>query len=65
VVESGAKNIEVAVQRFGQPLAMLPDSQVDVLVTAIEAEKEASGEKKKENTRDDSGRPTHVMLEQD
>ena len=64
VVESGAKNIEIAVQRHGRPLEILTDAFVDVLVKSIEAEKEAAGEKKKESSREEA-RPLHVMLESD
>eukprot|EP00658_Telonema_sp_P-2_P056542 TRINITY_DN449_c0_g1_i1.p1 TRINITY_DN449_c0_g1~~TRINITY_DN449_c0_g1_i1.p1 ORF type:complete len:295 (+),score=98.35 TRINITY_DN449_c0_g1_i1:87-971(+) len=46
VVESGSKNIEVAVMRHGQPLEVLPEEQVEAVCQQIEAdkaEKEAGG----------------------
>ena len=42
VVESGGKNIELAVLRHNQPLEFLSDDVLDGLVKAIEAEKEAA-----------------------
>eukprot|EP00163_Fabomonas_tropica_P015218 TRINITY_DN2779_c0_g1_i10.p1 TRINITY_DN2779_c0_g1~~TRINITY_DN2779_c0_g1_i10.p1 ORF type:complete len:242 (+),score=79.42 TRINITY_DN2779_c0_g1_i10:284-1009(+) len=46
VVESGSKNIEVAVVKKGEPLKILADADVDQLVKDIEAEKEAEKDKK-------------------
>ena len=47
VVEAGSKNIEVAVLRPGQRMAILPDEAVDAMVAAIEADKAAAEEAKK------------------
>jgi len=47
VVESGAKNIEIAYMKPGDPLKMLPQERVAELCKAIEAEKEAEKKKKK------------------
>lgn len=41
VVESGSKNIEIAVLRKNQPLKILEDAEVEALVKVIEAEKAA------------------------
>lgn len=41
VVESGSKNVEVAVLKFQQPLRLLNDDEVDQYVTEIEKEKQA------------------------
>uniref|UniRef100_A0A6V3RM58 Proteasome subunit alpha type n=1 Tax=Lotharella globosa TaxID=91324 RepID=A0A6V3RM58_9EUKA len=46
VVESGAKNIEIAYMKPGDPLKMLPQERVAELCKAIEAEKEAEKKKK-------------------
>eukprot|EP01087_Luapelamoeba_hula_P001961 TRINITY_DN11751_c0_g1_i1.p1 TRINITY_DN11751_c0_g1~~TRINITY_DN11751_c0_g1_i1.p1 ORF type:complete len:284 (-),score=67.67 TRINITY_DN11751_c0_g1_i1:104-871(-) len=40
VVEAGSKNVDVAVLKDGVPLRFLPDTEVDQIVAAIEAEKE-------------------------
>ncbi len=42
VVESGGKNIEVAVLRHQQPLEFLSDDFLEGMVKTIEAEKEAA-----------------------
>ena len=42
MVESGGKNIELAVLRHNQPLEFLSDDVLDGLVKTIEAEKEAA-----------------------
>eukprot|EP00743_Colponemidia_sp_Colp-15_P000342 GILK01000394.1.p1 GENE.GILK01000394.1~~GILK01000394.1.p1 ORF type:complete len:271 (-),score=39.06 GILK01000394.1:67-825(-) len=47
VVESGSKNIEVAVMRRGQALHNLADTEVEALVAQIEAEKQAAEAAKK------------------
>eukprot|EP00294_Goniomonas_avonlea_P006976 CAMPEP_0114556752 /NCGR_PEP_ID=MMETSP0114-20121206/9455_1 /TAXON_ID=31324 /ORGANISM="Goniomonas sp, Strain m" /LENGTH=253 /DNA_ID=CAMNT_0001741975 /DNA_START=16 /DNA_END=777 /DNA_ORIENTATION=- len=39
VVESGGRNIEVAVLRRGEPLKVLDDEEVDAIVATVEAEK--------------------------
>lgn len=46
VVESGAKNIEVAVMKAGQPMTIIPTEELEKLVAAINEEKEKEAEKK-------------------
>lgn len=48
VVQSGQKNLEIAVMRRGQPLVMLDCATIDEYVTLIEKEKEEEAEKKKQ-----------------
>lgn len=48
VVQSGNKNLEIAVMRKGQPLAMLKPDEIEKYVTVIEKEKEEEAEKKKQ-----------------
>lgn len=40
VVESGAKNIEIAVMRRGQPLQQVDEDDIKALCTALNEEKE-------------------------
>ena len=47
VVESGSKNIEIAVLRRGVPLEYMTDEAVEALVGVIEAEKAAEEAEKK------------------
>lgn len=47
VVQSGQKNLEIAVMRHGEPLVMLDAETIDEYVTEIEKEKEEEAEKKK------------------
>jgi len=47
VVESGSKNIEIAVMRKGEALRIMEDSEVDVITAVIEAEKAAVDAAKK------------------
>eukprot|EP01118_Nematostelium_gracile_P009438 TRINITY_DN3184_c0_g1_i1.p1 TRINITY_DN3184_c0_g1~~TRINITY_DN3184_c0_g1_i1.p1 ORF type:complete len:246 (+),score=84.07 TRINITY_DN3184_c0_g1_i1:95-832(+) len=47
VVESGSKNMEVAVLRRGQDLEIMSDDKVDVFVKELEAEAQAEAEKNK------------------
>lgn len=47
VVQSGAKNMEVAIMRRHEPMRMLETSELEVIVAAIEREKEAEAERKK------------------
>eukprot|EP00296_Roombia_truncata_P008202 JP446679.1.p1 GENE.JP446679.1~~JP446679.1.p1 ORF type:complete len:242 (-),score=54.95 JP446679.1:175-900(-) len=42
VVESGGRNVEIAVLRAGQPLQIYDEKQVEAVVSAIEAEKAAT-----------------------
>uniref|UniRef100_A0AAZ1X668 Proteasome subunit alpha type n=1 Tax=Oreochromis aureus TaxID=47969 RepID=A0AAZ1X668_OREAU len=48
VVQSGGKNIELAVIRRNQPLKILESKEIETLVTEIEKEKEEEAEKKKQ-----------------
>eukprot|EP01137_Pigoraptor_chileana_P002291 Opistho-2@40915 len=48
VVQSGSKNIEIAVMRRNQPVQSLDLSEIESLVAEIEKEKEAEAAKKKE-----------------
>jgi 20S proteasome subunit alpha 4 len=47
VVQSGSKNMEVAVMEKGQPLRILDTAELDLLIQEIEQEKEEEAEKKK------------------
>lgn len=47
VVESGSKNIEIAVLRRGKHLEYLSEADIDALVTTIEQEKAAEEAEKK------------------
>lgn len=47
VVQSGSKNMEVAVMRRREPLRILDSSELDGLIQEIEKEKEEEAEKKK------------------
>ncbi|KAJ8376824.1 hypothetical protein SKAU_G00074040 [Synaphobranchus kaupii] len=48
VVQSGGKNIELAVIRRSQPLKILESKDIETLVAEIEKEKEEEAEKKKQ-----------------
>lgn len=48
VVQSGHKNLEIAVMRKNQPMKILTPEELDSYVTAIEKEKEDEAEKKKQ-----------------
>lgn len=48
VVQSGQKNLEIAVMRRGQPMTMLDSDTIEKYVTQIEKEKEEEAEKKKQ-----------------
>lgn len=48
VVQSGQKNLEIAVMRRGQPLEMLDVKSIEEYVNLIEKEKEEEAEKKKQ-----------------
>ncbi|KAF7269867.1 proteasome alpha4 subunit [Rhynchophorus ferrugineus] len=47
VVQSGQKNLEIAVMRHGAPMEMLDGDTIEKYVTEIEKEKEEEAEKKK------------------
>ncbi|CAH1778925.1 unnamed protein product [Owenia fusiformis] len=48
VVQSGGKNMEIAVMRRNQPLTMLESEEIEKYITEIEKEKEEEVEKKKQ-----------------
>lgn len=48
VVQTGSKNIELAVMRRNQPLKMLENDEIEKYITEIEKEKEEEAEKKKQ-----------------
>ena len=48
VVQSGQKNLEIAVMQKGQPMVMLDSVTIEKYVTEIEKEKEEEAEKKKQ-----------------
>jgi 20S proteasome subunit alpha 4 len=54
VVESGAKNLEIAVMRANRELEVLPDEQVEALVKVIEAEKAEKPQEPLYLSREDS-----------
>lgn len=45
-MESGAKSIEIAILRFGAPIAFLEESDISPVVAAIEAEAESEAKRK-------------------
>jgi len=47
VVQSGGKNLEIAVMKKGEPMKMLPVEDIDRFVKEVEKEKEEEAEKKK------------------
>jgi 20S proteasome subunit alpha 4 len=47
VVQTGAKNIEIAIMAPGKPVEMLPAEQIETYVKTIEAEKQDEAAKKK------------------
>lgn len=47
VVQTGAKNIEIAIMAPGKTLEMLPSEQIETYVKTIEAEKQEEQAKKK------------------
>ena len=48
VVQSGSKNLELAIMRRGQPMKMLEVDEIEKHVAAVEKEKEEEAEKKKQ-----------------
>ena len=47
VVQTGSKNVELAIMKKGEPMRLLEVDEIDEYVKMIEAEKEAEAEKKK------------------
>lgn len=48
VVQSGSKNLELAIMRRGQRMKMLEVDEIEKHVAAVEKEKEEEAEKKKQ-----------------
>ena len=48
VVQSGSKNLELAIMRRGHPLKMLEVDEIEKHVAAVEKEKEEEAERKKQ-----------------
>lgn len=59
VVQTGAKNIEVAIMAPGETVEMLPDDKIEAYVKSIEAEKQEEAAKKKTGR---SGTTTAAIL---
>lgn len=55
VVQTGAKNIEIAIMAPGMAMEMLPDDQIEACVKSIEAEKQEEAAKKKTGRAPGSG----------
>lgn len=51
VVQTGAKNIEIAIMAPGKTIEMLPADQIETYVKTIEAEKQEEQAKKKPGAR--------------
>ena len=47
VVQTGAKNIEIAIMSPGKTMELLPSDQIEAYVKSIEAEKQEEAAKKK------------------
>ena len=54
VVDSGSKNMELAVMKFGQPVRMLPTEELQEIITDIEREQEEAKKSTAEATMDTS-----------
>lgn len=55
VVQTGAKNIEIAIMAPGKPVEMLPADDIETYVKTIEAEKQEEAAKKKTGGRSGAG----------
>jgi len=55
VVQTGAKNIEIAIMAPGKIIEMLPSDQIETYVKTIEAEKQEEQAKKKPGRATGSG----------
>ena len=60
VVQTGAKNIEVAIMAPGKRVEMLPDDQIEAYVKTIETEKQEEAAAKKKTGR--AGAATAAIL---
>lgn len=50
VVDSGSKNMEVAVQRYKEPVRMLTEAELEVIIADIEREQEEAKKEKEAST---------------
>lgn len=53
VVDSGSKNMEVAVMKFGETVRMLPETELQTIITEIEKEQEEAKKSNQEATMND------------
>lgn len=63
VVQTGAKNIEIAIMAPGKTIEMLPSEQIEQYVKTIEAEKQEEQAKKKPGRPGTSSLPTRPLAE--
>jgi 20S proteasome subunit alpha 4 len=61
VVQTGAKNIEIAIMAPGKTIEMLPSDQIEGYVKTIEAEKQEEQAKKKPGQRGTGGQGTSSL----
>jgi 20S proteasome subunit alpha 4 len=50
VVDSGSKNMEVAVSRYAQPVRMLTEAELEAIIADIEREQEEAKKEKEAST---------------
>ncbi|EFE32290.1 uncharacterized protein ARB_00812 [Trichophyton benhamiae CBS 112371] len=58
VVQTGAKNIEIAIMAPGKPMELLPNDEIEAHVKSIEAEKQEEAAKKKTGRTPGTGTAT-------
>jgi len=63
VVQTGAKNIEIAIMAPGKTIEMLPSEQIEQYVKTIEQEKQEEQAKKKPGRPGTSSLPTRPLAE--
>lgn len=51
VVDSGSKNMEVALLRFGEPVKMISEEELQTIITDIEREQEEAKKNTQENAQ--------------
>ena len=51
VVDSGSKNMEVALLKFGEPVKMIPEEQLQTIISDIEREQEEAKKNNQENAQ--------------
>ena len=54
VVDSGSKNMEVALLKFGEPVKMIAEEQLQTIITDIEREQEEAKKNTQENAQSDA-----------